>query len=228
MRTDFSADELREIPQILSMPRFQRYLAAAQGDPENALRLYQWNSQLAAAFLYPLHVCEVALRNCISDAIVKVYGESWPWSESFLKSLPEIKGRNYSPKDEIVIKNKKHESAGKVIADMNFAFWLSMLTSRHDSRLWGKYFKDEFVGYGDGDVGVCRANLYSKIDKIKAFRNRVVHHEPIFLANSEHELNYIISVIGVMCKFTAEWVERTQSVRTLLDADPRKMTTVGQ
>ena len=46
---------------------------------ERALELYAWNAQVSAAFLHPLHICEVVVRNGVSNVIEAVYGPTWPW-----------------------------------------------------------------------------------------------------------------------------------------------------
>jgi hypothetical protein len=53
----------------LSTPRFGRYLAAAGGDGERALGLYDWNARISAAVLCDLAHFEVALRNAYDVAL---------------------------------------------------------------------------------------------------------------------------------------------------------------
>lgn len=51
---------------------------------DKALELYAWNAQVSAAFLHPLHICEVVVRNGVANAIEAVYGPNWPWSAAFI------------------------------------------------------------------------------------------------------------------------------------------------
>lgn len=55
--------------QWLSVPRYRVYLAAADGDAGQALALYEWNSQLSAAFHRDLAHLEIALRNAYDTAL---------------------------------------------------------------------------------------------------------------------------------------------------------------
>lgn len=48
-----------------------------------AIELYDWNAQVSAAFLAPLHLCEVVIRNAVSDAIAAVYRPLRPWHAGF-------------------------------------------------------------------------------------------------------------------------------------------------
>lgn len=66
------------IKLALSVPRMGTYEAATNVTPAltGAIALYTWNAQLSAALMYPLHVCEVAVRNAVSEAITQVYGRT--------------------------------------------------------------------------------------------------------------------------------------------------------
>lgn len=224
MPTHFSPEELIAIPAVLSTPRFQRYLDASANNAALALAIYRWNSQVSAAFLHPLHICEVALRNAISNAIEAVYGARWPWAPGFRQSLPEIHPPRFSSKAELIKTANKHQTTGKVVADLKFAFWVDMLTARHDSRLWMPYFEREFPFGPAGMVKDDRRTLYREIDAIREFRNRIAHHEPIFGRQLDSDLRRIISAISMRCETTANWVAKTQSVSELLNRDPRQIT----
>ncbi|USG60571.1 hypothetical protein NBZ79_15500 [Sneathiella marina] len=63
----FSKEEIAHLPLVISNPRFKTYLGAMDNNPEAALQLYQWNVQVSAEFIFPLHVCEVAVRNAVSS-----------------------------------------------------------------------------------------------------------------------------------------------------------------
>ncbi len=54
-----------QVQAWLGSPRFARYTGAAGGAEPVALRLYQWNAQMAAAALVDVGHFEVALRNAV-------------------------------------------------------------------------------------------------------------------------------------------------------------------
>jgi len=64
------------IKEALSAARLGTYEAATTAVPmlPGALALYAWNAQISAAMLAPLHLCEVVMRNAVSDALVAIYG----------------------------------------------------------------------------------------------------------------------------------------------------------
>lgn len=73
------------IRQALSVPRMGTYERAVVAEHDYiaaaALDLYNWNAQVSGAFMAPLHICEVVVRNAVSDALTAVYGPNWPWSK---------------------------------------------------------------------------------------------------------------------------------------------------
>ena len=120
----FTPDELRDLPGVISAPRFATYLQATGNDRQQALALYEWNLTLSAQFIVPLQVCEVAVRNGVAEAIEKVHGATWPWSNGFLRSLPRSKrSTDYNPEVDLRNTAARQPTTGKVVAELKFAFW---------------------------------------------------------------------------------------------------------
>jgi hypothetical protein len=207
------------LPAYISPPRFTRYLTECSGDRVAALRLYHWNAQVSAAFLYPLHVLELGLRNAVANAVASHYGEGWPWTTSFTTSLPNPTRPNFSPRHELQMVRNRNATSGKVIADMKFAFWVSMLTSRHDGRLWSNYFFREFPNC-PGSYGNGRRRVYEVADSVRELRNRIAHHEPIFARDLIADFAAIVEVVEYRCRETAGWMARSQTVSNLLTLRP--------
>lgn len=222
MPTTFKPDELVAIPAVLSVPRFQRYLNATANDAALALALYRWNSQVSAAFLHPLHICEVAFRNAVANALECVYGPRWPWSPGFRRCLPDIQAPRFNSRQELLKTANKHQTTGKVVADLKFAFWVNMLTARHDSRIWDRHFATAFPFAPHQTVSVDRLLLYREADAVREFRNRIAHHEPIFHRDLGAELDRILAIISMRCPVTAAWVASTQSVSEMIAACPTR------
>src|SRR5690606_15336128 len=75
----------------LSIPRLDTYLSVKSTEPSPlsaGIALYSWNAQAAAAFMYPLHFCEVLIRNAVNEVLTIIYGPQWPWDQGFFLSLP--------------------------------------------------------------------------------------------------------------------------------------------
>ncbi len=110
------------ISAALSTPRMSRYVTTCGNDHARALDLYEWNAEVSAAFMVPMHICEVVLRNAIVGAIEEVYGSNWyARGTAFERSLPKpIVG--YSPFRDLDISRQGRTSAGKVIPELKFMF----------------------------------------------------------------------------------------------------------
>lgn len=218
----FSPNQLHRLPNVLSAPRFATYLQARGGDRARALALYRWNIEVSSAFLVPLHVLEVTLRNAIVEAIEGVHGGTWPWSAGFIRSLPNPSAPNYSPTRDLQALCGKHQTAGKIIADLKFVFWEKMLTARHEGRLWRNSFHVVFPNAPQvlGGSSQNRADLRNAVEEIRKLRNRIAHHEPIFNRALHHDLERIIRAVRWRCDTTADWLVGIDPVAPLLAKVP--------
>ncbi len=221
----FTPDEKRDLPDIISIPRFATYLNATNNDVSTALSLYQWNLEVSAAFIVPLQVCEVATRNGVVVALEKQYGADWHTSQGFTQSLPRPR-YGYNPHSDFRNTSSKLQrnqalTAGKIVAELKFAFWETMLTRRHDQRLWTPYFMDSFP-HADLAVSVYEARLkaHDYLEKVRKLRNRIAHHEPIFLRDIQGEYDRILDIIRWRSPVSADWVDKVQEVTALNQNKP--------
>lgn len=214
----------RVIKGTLSDARIGTYeLVVGLGDPlktEKAIKLYGWNAQISAAFFAPLHLCEVTIRNAIASVLEKLYGERWPWSSSFERSLPNP-GRGYSARADLINSRRGMTTAGKVIPELKFVFWQKMLTSRFDARLWNNHLLDAFPNHEQGTtVHQLRSHLYQQLDEVRKLRNRIAHHEPILRRDLDGDFERISEVINYRCLTTSKWMQKNQLVTPLMSLKP--------
>lgn len=211
----FTPQEITDLPNVFSPPRFATYLQAKNNIPAGALALYQWNLELSAAFIVPLQICEVAVRNSIADAIEMVHGPNWPRSNGFIRRLPNPR-RHFNPTTELLNVIRVQPTTGKVVAELKFVFWESMLTATHDNDLWNPHFRTVFPHTDAGkSVQQLRHEAHDQVFKIRKFRNRIAHHEPIFVRNIAEEYDRIKTVIGWKCQTAAGWLDRVQTITAL-------------
>ena len=218
----FTPDEQRDLPFVISAPRFATYLQASGGDRDKALALYEWNLTLSAAFLIPLQVCEVAVRNGVAEAIEKVHGQTWPWSIGFIRSLPRPRlARDYNPARDLQSVAANQPTVGKVVAELKFAFWEQIFTAGQDSRIWNAHFWSSFPGAPTSlTVGQARITAHSDLKAIRRLRNRIAHHEPIFTRNIADEYRRIHEMTSWRSQVAAAWMDRKQSVTALIPLKP--------
>lgn len=219
-----SQQQKLKIRQVLSVPRMSTYERALQDNAyfSDALELYAWNAQISAALLAPLHICEVSMRNAISEACEAQYGARWPWSTGFERSLPNS-GR-YNPKQDLFNARSNQQTTGKVIPELKFIFWQKMFTSRFDQRLWQTHL-DNVLPNLDQSLSLSqkRHKIFSELEQVRKLRNRIAHHEPIFNRNLQNDFDVITGLIRVRCDATANWMLSHQQVTPLLQQISRQI-----
>ena len=117
----------------LSEPRFGAYLSKGGNDTGYALALYLYNARLAKAFLYPLHVVEVTLRNAIDGLLVSRYGQTWPHEAALRDGLLTDAGR--ATLDKAIGRAGAGASRGQIVAELTFDFWSHLLRPEYHA-LW--------------------------------------------------------------------------------------------
>ncbi|EIA4658306.1 hypothetical protein SDD15_004484 [Salmonella enterica] len=202
---------------------YETYVGGHAGvdQTKKALNLYMWNAQVSAAFLVPLHICEVVTRNALSEVLEKIYGQRWPWSAGFERSLPDPV-RGYSPKKDLINARRFQPTTGKIIPELKFVFWQKLLTSRFDQRLWNT---DIFLAFpnaaGAGlSTANVRQNIYDDLENIRKLRNRIAHHEPIITRPLEDDFSRIKRVVAYKNTDTLDWLQRNQTLLPLLTLRP--------
>jgi hypothetical protein len=177
-----------------------------------ALDLYDWNAQISGAFMAPLHICEVVMRNAVSDALTGIYGPRWPWSPVFEASLPSP-AVGYNPRRDLQRNSAAHPTTGKVIPELKFVFWQKMFTSRYDTRLWAPHLLRVLPNLdATKTVPQLRADIYDDLEHVRLLRNRIAHHEPVFKRDLRGDLDKITDLIRFRCTTTANWMLASQWV----------------
>lgn len=196
--------------KYLSRPRFNRYLHATGNINSRAKKLYLANIRLAQAFHPLLSQFEVILRNCINNTLTSHFADS-DWiinQKAGFMSHPSLVNSGYFLRSSIVKTESRLRrkaipiSSGKVISDQNFGFWVSLFLSHHYSLVSGQLIHI----FPNKPAAESRASIYDKLDKIRNFRNRVNHSEPIcFRGNTVDctEVQYIFNSINDLL----DWID---------------------
>jgi len=216
----FTPEEIHSLPAVLSAPRFATYLAEKASDKHAALELYRWNMELSAAFLVPLQICEVSVRNSIVTAIEATYGANWPLEKGFVISL-----RNppwgYSPRRDLTELAAKLPTSGKIVAELKFIFWERMFTRSHDAAIWNPHFRTAFPNADDTKtVQQLRAEGFDKLQKVRDLRNRIAHHEPIFRRSIQEEYQRIRAIVAWTDQTAADWLDKVETVTGMAGLKP--------
>jgi hypothetical protein len=216
-------DVIDAVTASLSTARMGTYRGAVtltDDQDMGALNLYAWNATISGSLLSAIHICEVVVRNAVSDSLTRLYGPRWPFSTAFSRSLPDPPV-GYSPRRDISSVTRSHATTGKVIPELKFVFWQKMFTSRHDSRLWNPYIYSSFPN-ADPALGTraVRTLIYNDLEQIRKLRNRIAHHEPIFARNLSDDYKKLTELVELRCSVTAGWLRLTQDVNAVLALRP--------
>jgi len=186
-----------------------------------AIQLYAWNAQTSGALLTPLHLCEITIRNAISQAIENAYCSNWHLDTTFETSLPSPPS-GYNPRRDLIKTRAKSTSVGQVISELKFVFWQSMLTKRHDNKIWNNHLRSVFPNTDPGkSIKEIRVGLHSDIESVRRLRNRVAHHEHILKRNLDDDFRKLTNLIEARCTTTALWMLDIETASPLFKTKPK-------
>ena len=222
MGHSFSTQQILDLEAVLSPPRFGTYLREMKGDRHHAMGLYCWNTYISAAFYTILQFCELSVRNGAVEVIESVFGPNWHLNRGFGYTFPVLRGgRGYQPRDDLKTCAARLPTAGKVVAELKYAFWQHLFVKGQQARIWDPHLASVFPGYDTTlTLGQARAQLFDDIEKVRKLRNRIAHHEPIFTRNLAEDRDRILRLIAWRRPGTAGWVATIEEVSALIASRP--------
>lgn len=121
---------------------------------------------------------EVAVRNGVHAALSARYGTAWYASKAFTTQLT----KRYQDELAATVADEQQArgsafTVDHVVGSMTFGFWVHLLTSRYEKRLWANGMS---IAFPNIHAVVTRGIVHSKVDQLRRFRNRVFHHFAIF------------------------------------------------
>ncbi len=185
---------LNQVGSALAVERLEAYRQDG-AEPRAALARYLLNLALCESLYSPLHLAEVALRNALHHALSVRYGtESWydashvpltPWQQA---TIADAQRR--------LIDRRKPITAGRVVAELTFGFWVSFFNKWHARSGLGFFLVKHAFQHAPREERDL-AKLDARWEQIRALRNRVFHHERIVhYTDLEAQHADIVRVIG--------------------------------
>ena len=186
----------------LSSARLGRYHKHRSGDQTKAMGDYIHNLQLASAMIPMLHVLEIALRNGIHNHLKGHYKrEDW-WCKWANDSQFE---RQYD-KLNTTRKRLKPCTPDKLVAELNFGFWVTCFNTNYQDSLW-KPLRSIFTRCPKEQRQ--RHEISTRLNAVRKLRNRVFHHEPLLWLSpdlgQQHQAG--IEVIGWIDPKLKQWLQ---------------------
>jgi hypothetical protein len=175
---------LAAVRSVISVDRFRGYERPGGGTLD-ALARYNWNADLGASLYSTLLHLEVAFRNRLHEAIATRYPIGpWRGVDCWLGRIPPV----LAPSELTRVAGAmgrlrdrgKRIVPGRVIAELNFGFWTSLLDVRYERRqvLWPALLESAFPHLSAANR--TRRVVARRFDMLRRLRNRIFHYEPIW------------------------------------------------
>ena len=170
-----------DFEKVMSSARMSRYLAATGNDSRKAMTLYRKNLQLSQEMFTVISCFEVALRNKINEHYVFQHGNDW-----LRDSINH--GSFFSVAQCANTKRLIRKSLGKLnvythpklLATFDFGFW-RYLFAQPQFFAGGQTLLQVFPSKPTSTIAIQYNHTYifTQLQLINEFRNRIAHHEPI-------------------------------------------------
>lgn len=188
------------LDEALSLERFSRYLSWANGDREEAFKLYALNTAVSEALYTPIQMLEVSFRNRFHFTLSAGHGENWFDIPGFLCVTHQIEQLAKARED--LQREKKLETPGRIVAALTFGFWTALLNKEYEN-LWQTTLHN--AAQREDGKGLTRKNLAGPLTPIRTLRNRVAHHEPIIMWDLPKHYGNILQLTQWLSPTAAEW-----------------------
>jgi hypothetical protein len=207
----YTNEQLDSLIATLSTDRLTPYLNAAGGDRLYAVRLYEWNTSLSESLYGVLQGLEVALRNSFHRVLATAFvRDDWY----------DVCGLEYDQQEDVrkakgrIVRDGKVVVPCKVIAELTFGFWVSLVGPGYAQQIWDAHLHKAFV------VPLGRKAVHRRLEKIRKLRNRVAHHESIIARNLKSDYARILEAVHWMCPNTAKWIKSNSTFHPRFAAKP--------
>jgi hypothetical protein len=192
---------LSRLEKSFSTARLARYMSIAGGNLELALEFHIWNAELGQSLHLPMQHFELLFRNALNDQLSAVHGDNW-FDTLHPRFQPEFQRQINAAKDELA-KQHRQVVPASLVAQFTFGTWIYLLAPCYDRLLWKFCLYNAFT---NPPSPFTRKAAKAALEKIRALRNRIVHHEPIYHRALDQDLAHIIEVASWICPDTADWI----------------------
>jgi hypothetical protein len=181
----------------LSKPRIGKYRQACKGDKNKALILYRYNIKLCQKFYGVLGVFEVVLRNAVNEHFKeKLHNNDWLITQAQNGFLINYQETIFKERNKLM--NNQKYTPDKLVASLSLGVWTFMF-SRNCYKNSGKTLLQIFP---NKTHGLNQRNIYVELDKIRAFRNRIAHHESLCFDNTGTiNVVYVKDIFSLILKY---------------------------
>jgi len=194
-----------DLIKFISKERLIPYLKLSNSNLEKALKLYEYNIRLNKSFYVPLHNIEICIRNTFHKTIADKYGNEWYYNSKLLLGTNKQDKTSLSRVEESLsrVRKKKEFNIHDIIANLSLGFWSALLHPNHEIDIWRPCLRKIF----SLEEKITRHDIYTKVYKIKYFRNRIAHYECNLKRDFKgiHKMAY--DLLNVISSEITDWTE---------------------
>jgi hypothetical protein len=211
--------KFKDFRHYFSTARVNRYLLATGNSSKRAVKLYKANLRITQSFHPLLGVFEVVLRNRINDILTAHFTDpDWIINQkggfmsdpslSYIHKKTGLRKTNDFLKREILKVEKRLRknaipiTSGKVIAEQTLGFWTDLFEVHHYKLLKGKPIKI----FASLPSGFGRKEVNDELEKVRCFRNRINHNEPVCFVNNNIDFSQTIDVYNSIINLL-KWID---------------------
>lgn len=202
-----------QLSHSISAERLAPYRQTGDSDAD-VLTRYLWNICLSEALYPTLQNLEIALRNSIYCAVRGATANAdWLNSNSPLLANELIKVQEA---ESSLRRQGKSIAPGRLIAELSFGFWTSLLGSNYEQIFWPRLLHKAFPNLPASPHR--RHHVARRFTVIRHLRNRISHHEPIWnrqnLAQEHSDLMGAVAWLNLTLSDMAKITDRFPIVHT--------------
>ncbi|MCX6074129.1 MAG: hypothetical protein NTY39_07415 [Campylobacterales bacterium] len=173
-----------------------KYISENRLSSYNDFEEYRQNLLISKNAYIPLSILEIALRNALNTYLTIKIGRDWHTDNTFLTPMAQKKIKEVN---DTLKGRKETDSKEKVIAELNFGFWVSLFQKPYQNYFRTKDLRQIFPNMpSKKEIFLDREEIYKKLDHIRRFRNRVFHYEKVI--NKDHyndvvkDINFVLAI----------------------------------
>lgn len=173
-----------------------KYISEDRLSSYNDFEEYRQNLLISKNAYIPLSILEIALRNALNTYLTIKIGQDWHVDNTFLTPMAQKKIKEVND----TLKGRKEiDSKEKVIAELNFGFWVSLFQKPYQNYFRTKDLRQIFPNMpSKKEIFLDREEIYKKLDHIRRFRNRVFHYEKVINKDRyndiEKDIHFVLAI----------------------------------
>jgi hypothetical protein len=222
---------LAALERALSPERIAGYRCLEDRDVTDGLARYLWNIALGNAIQPALQTLEITFRNEMARAAAKITaGRRYTvdripsWLDARPTMLLENERKKVDRAKADLGTGAKSQTEGHLIAKLDFGFWVALCREPYNDvrgegpRLWDRAL--DMVCRRRPASATTRADIFHRFDRVRSYRNRVAHHEPIWDRQYLDSHRYILESLAWMHPKLADAIRATSPAEATFRAGP--------